>query len=289
MPGRFLIQWMSRIVPRAQRAEWWVKWDSSLANWWLLVQRGELPGSTYPALWRHLRDAFGDAIWLRFDRAKFLRFAKGPWIVFAAAALWLTAVGAASGGFRNTRLLIDYAGRGHFQLIRRIDPFGVFLSYSIPIVFALLVGLIIGSLRGAAFHRYGWRYWAFFAGKTAAVAVCVPLLWIELAPVIRALRPNTELAVLLTALVSRLIFIVAFGCALAWCFSDQRRRCPVCLKRLAMPVTLGIWGSTFEPVTTEFLCEDGHGSLSVPENEAAPEEKWIKLDESWSELFDNKR
>ena len=31
-----------------------------------------------------------------------------------------------------------------------------------------------------------------------------------------------------------------------------------------MPVTLGSWASVFEPVTTEMLCHEGHGSLVAP-------------------------
>jgi hypothetical protein len=70
-----------------------------------------------------------------------------------------------------------------------------------------------------------------------------------------------------------------------WSLADQRRRCPVCLGRLEMPVTLGSWASVFEPPTTEFLCADGHGSLSVQEAEPTAADRWIALDSSWRSLF----
>ena len=79
-------------------------------------------------------------------------------------------------------------------------------------------------------------------------------------------------------------FLGAFGCGVISAFTDQRRRCPVCLGRLAMPVTLGSWASVFEPVTTEMLCDEGHGSLSVDESEIGAGDRWIALDSSWRGL-----
>jgi hypothetical protein len=67
-------------------------------------------------------------------------------------------------------------------------------------------------------------------------------------------------------------------------FDDQRRRCPECLRRLARPVTMGSWGSMFEPVTTEFLCDEGHGALSLAESEIGEGDRWVSLDASWREL-----
>jgi len=54
-----------------------------------------------------------------------------------------------------------------------------------------------------------------------------------------------------------------------------------------MPVMIGSWASVFEPVTTELLCEEGHGSLCVPET--GQPDRWTPLDASWRELFDSKR
>ncbi len=65
-----------------------------------------------------------------------------------------------------------------------------------------------------------------------------------------------------------LAFLGGFGVSVIWVFSDQRRRCPVCLRRLERPVTFGSWASMFEPVTTEFVCEEGHGRLSLAESES---------------------
>ena len=133
--------------------------------------------------------------------------------------------------------------------------------------------------------RYGWRYWSFLVLKTIAVMVLVPLLWIETGTAMRAHLPSAPLRVLVGGLLFTMVFMAAFGCALLWSFADQRRRCPVCLQRLAMPVTMGSWASVFEPVTTELLCEEGHGSLSVPETEAGEPDRWTPLDASWRECL----
>ena len=81
-----------------------------------------------------------------------------------------------------------------------------------------------------------------------------------------------------------LAFLVGFGLAAIWVFDDQRRRCPVCLGRLSRPVTMGSWGSMFDPVTTEFLCDDGHGALSLAESEIGEGDRWVALDASWREF-----
>jgi hypothetical protein len=52
-----------------------------------------------------------------------------------------------------------------------------------------------------------------------------------------------------------------------------------------MPVTIGSWASVFDPAITEFMCEEGHGSLSVAETYADEPDRWTSLDASWQELF----
>jgi hypothetical protein len=53
-------------------------------------------------------------------------------------------------------------------------------------------------------------------------------------------------------------------------------------------VTLGSWSSSLlDPVTTEFVCERGHGSLAMPETDAssAERDRWTGMDDSWRDLF----
>jgi hypothetical protein len=72
-------------------------------------------------------------------------------------------------------------------------------------------------------------------------------------------------------------FVALFDWIILWSFDDQRRRCPVCLRRLVLPVRIGTWASVFEPVTTEWVCDMGHGSVCVNEVEPGKAELWSKL------------
>jgi hypothetical protein len=60
------------------------------------------------------------------------------------------------------------------------------------------------------------------------------------------------------------------------------------VQRLTLPVRMGSWSSELlDPVSTEMVCERGHGALSVPETQgsASVREHWTALDDSWKQLF----
>ena len=144
--------------------------------------------------------------------------------------------------------------------------------YLLGITFAIAVaGVIIAKQQGVRFHGSA-KYKRFLLGKTLLLVAIPALAWIE--------SP-------LTGVVSAILFLA--GCSLAfwWSFADQRQRCPECLERLAMPVTIGSWSSVLEPVRTEFLCKAGHGSLDVPETDQGEPDRWRTLDPSWRELFES--
>jgi hypothetical protein len=160
---------------------------------------------------------------------------------------------------------------------------------AVGLAFAMLIGAVMILARGIPFHGrgYGWRYWAFFLTKTVLALAALFSLWAEAANLVNLRIPGETGAILSTVLVN-CVFFLSCGAMLYWCFDDQRRRCPVCLRRMALPVTIGSWGSTlFDPVSTEFLCDQGHGSLCVPETQSSSSEldRWKALDDSWRELF----
>jgi hypothetical protein len=72
-----------------------------------------------------------------------------------------------------------------------------------------------------------------------------------------------------------------------WILIDQRRRCPVCLRVLTNPTTIGEPSRTLlEWYGTELICTKGHGLLHVPEiRNSYSEQRWLRLDSSWSSLF----
>ena len=66
---------------------------------------------------------------------------------------------------------------------------------------------------------------------------------------------------------------------------DQRSRCPTCLQRLRMPVSIGSWSSLIlDRPTTEYVCPAGHGALVVSEALHDPDH-WTVFDDSWHDLF----
>jgi len=168
---------------------------------------------------------------------------------------------------------------------RRLGRLAIFAG---GLAMAVLTGawLIFAGSRGAL--RTGWRYWAFESTKTLLLLAALAVLRLELTTrgmLTPGIRPSTELW---AALALDWAFYLGCGAALYWCFHDQRRRCPVCLHRLSIPFTSGSWSSPlFDPVSTELLCDQGHGSLWVPETQSSANvaEHWTGLDESWRELF----
>lgn len=133
-----------------------------------------------------------------------------------------------------------------------------------------------------------WRYWPFLSLKVV-LAVCIPLLaWIEFDSLVRILRPALGAGATVARILAAVTFLVTCARALWWSFADQRRRCPVCLQRLTMPVSVGSPASIFEPVFTELVCPNGHGALALPDDEGGRRDRWIALDSSWDELFGNR-
>jgi len=73
-----------------------------------------------------------------------------------------------------------------------------------------------------------------------------------------------------------------------WALADQRHRCPVCMRRVTNPATVGLASRTFLGWNgTEMICMGGHTLLHVP---ALPtswfsDQRWLYLDSSWQFLF----
>ncbi len=73
-----------------------------------------------------------------------------------------------------------------------------------------------------------------------------------------------------------------------WAVADQRKRCPVCLRRVSNPATVGLASRTFLGWNgTEMICMGGHALLHVPSLPTSwfSGERWLYLDSSWDFLF----
>lgn len=152
-------------------------------------------------------------------------------------------------------------------------------------LFAMISGLVLVAREHRHTAARGWRYWTFLTTKTV-LAVAIPLLaWMEAGAFFRTFQPILGAGAVIGRIAAALVFLGACSGALWWTFAEQRRRCPTCLRQLTMPVTLGSPASVFEPALTELICPNGHGALSLPENETDRPDRWVVLDSSWGELF----
>jgi hypothetical protein len=73
-----------------------------------------------------------------------------------------------------------------------------------------------------------------------------------------------------------------------WALSDQRQRCPVCLRRVTHPAQVGLASRTFLGWNgTEMMCMGGHTLLHVPSLPTSwfGSQRWLYLDNSWNFLF----
>lgn len=286
---RWWIRGVSWLVPPLARPAWLAEWNSGLDSLWTLIERGEFALDWTPRLAALCREALANAFWLRFTRVDLSRWVRGPVFLLSCCAAMLVVTAIFTHGFAVTRFLIQtarawrqfpgHAGMGDPRLNRVI-------LYSMPIASALAAGVALASIGRRSMHRLGARGWWFFAAKTTAMMVTASLWWVEGGALLRAqLRHHELLRQMAGGLLLALLFILVFGWAVAWSIADQRWRCPVCLRRLAMPVTFGSWASVFEPPATEVMCSEGHGSLCMTERITGPDDQWTALDSSWRGFF----
>jgi hypothetical protein len=123
-------------------------------------------------------------------------------------------------------------------------------------------------------NRTNLRRWIFLAAK---VALILPI----------GLFGALDLLSLIAVSLQAQGAIVGIVVGLRWALVDQRRRCPICLRVLTHPTSIGEVSHTFlEWYGTELLCTRGHGLLHVPELlNGYSTQRWQYLDSSWSSLF----
>jgi hypothetical protein len=88
--------------------------------------------------------------------------------------------------------------------------------------------------------------------------------------------------------IANLAFTASWILTFRWVLTDQRRRCPVCLRLLTEPVRIGSASQTFlEWYGVESACSRGHGLLQTSEVPASysAEPEWLALGNSWKTLF----
>ena len=130
--------------------------------------------------------------------------------------------------------------------------------------------------------REGFRRFLFLAGKFVLVAGIGLFASIDIAYCCTSsFSPAAEC----------LQLVSCFGICLAgfrWALADQRHRCPVCLRRVTNPASVGLASRTFLGWNgTEMICMSGHTLLHVPSLPTSwfGDQRWLYLDSSWEFLF----
>jgi len=191
----------------------------------------------------------------------------------------LAALPASTEGFVVGRLRYDGLRNSRFQFFRLCDRSFV-LGWVVLVVFLcawILFAIIKSVSPGGHPRRIGPRRGLFLAAKTLLVLPIVLFGTLDLASLGGAVSP--------------LFFHIAVAgslFAVRWIHTDQRKRCPVCLRLLANPVRIGESSRILlEWHGTELMCPRGHGLLYVPEWPAiwSRRQRWMGLGPSWSGLF----
>ena len=237
------------LVPSEQRTEWFDEWNAEL---WHVenVEEGQTTGFCL--------GAFRDAFWLRCNSSP-------------NAQLWPRSPAQCLGflGLVTTACIL-FAFRYH-------PPVGPSLLAMLLLALLALPALAATtSLRLGKYpaNLFGWR-WIFFASK---IALVLPTVFFGVSGVL-ALWPIAGIGMCIPVL-----YVIAFR----WALSDQRQRCPQCLRLLEHPTRIGQASYTLlDWYGTEFACVKGHGLLHVPDTPtiACPQQRWLHLDESWSVWF----
>jgi len=243
------------LTPAALRGEWLEEWLAELDH----VRR-----NCPEAAFAFCRGAFADAWWLRRNSPGHDGFLDSPvrclglLAALAAACVWWA--------------------RPQLSGVRGVDTLRVVPLYALYFGMALLILPSSTSLSLGGYSAGGKRvrHWAFLAAKVVLVLAVVFFGTTALAGTpVADLRPHA--------------IIPGSMIAFRWLLADQRRRCPVCLRRLYHPVGIGSASHTFlEWYGTELACPRGHGLLHVSEIGSADcyqPQRWLPLDASWRGLF----
>jgi hypothetical protein len=146
----------------------------------------------------------------------------------------------------------------------------------LPLVFFLTAlacaCIFLSATRSFALGAAGIRQWLFLVANVVCI---LPILYCFAA--LSIAWNGTAFGVL-----SFLAVFPGGFFAFRWILEDQRRRCPVCLRRLSKPVGFGQASYTFLGwYGTELTCVRGHGLLRVPEISSTwlSTQRWVYVDD----------
>ncbi|MBI4903884.1 MAG: hypothetical protein HY820_09630 [Acidobacteria bacterium] len=270
---RAVLATVACLVPAPQRPQWRSTNSAFLTSLWTLLQRGELPRSGKTLLAGFCRECFRNAVFTRCSPRQIVAALGHPVLPFAAlTAVMLLTILTTQGLPTMSRLWSE-----------RSNPTDFVFGHAFVLTLAAFIALRALLSDPLTFH--GWRSVLFLGAKTTLAMLTLTCFWIESSSAVHAsllLRHEAWWAA--SRVSSTLAFLFACGWLAGWCIADQRLRCPSCLRRLALPVSLGSWASVLDPATTILVCPQGHGSLTTPEVHDSSPDQWTTMDRSWSSL-----
>lgn len=243
----------SILTPGDQRAEWIEEWQSEL---WYVPQCEAM---------RFSLGAFSDAFWLRRNNKNPVKrprtHLESPVSCLVLVAT-LAVVSMAVAVRLESRLPFPQAhGTAALRGLGEMAFLYVLLG-----TMGLMIGDCPGS-RSPVAVRNRARTWVFLALK---IALALPILQGTLVTIVAMDVPPLTLG-----------FFAGYVLLFRWIFTDQRRRCPVCLRLLTKPVRIGTSSQTFlDWYGAESMCSRGHGLLYVPEIGASysRQQEWLRLE-----------
>jgi hypothetical protein len=270
------------LVPGEGRGEWLAEWQSEL---WYASREGRPESARWAMgctpLTAFCLGSFRDALWLRQNAPRSEEPVKRRLESPVQCIAFLGVLAAVSGAIAfllwvATQATVFPSG---------LDSTGLFVFLFIFLfpfpVLPAITSLSLGKLHE---HNKGvsWglrlRRWTFLSAKVA-------LIWLMLYCGLIILGCNGIPFIPPQLQMLGLLWGNAF--ALRWVLNDQRQRCPVCLRLLTSPVSVGGASRCFlESSCMGFMCPSGHGLLYVPENPTSwfSTQRWLSLDPSWSNL-----
>ncbi len=262
------------LVPRRDRDEWWTEWTSEL--WYLSNanrQQDRFSPDSDRGVTRFCLGAFPDAVWLRLNgpRPKIAGLFSFRSAIQCLAFLALLSA---------SSIYFAFHSPGVRDMIRQQPvPAHFFWVALALLILPSTTGLAMGEYRASAdsgSRVQRLRQWTFLAVKVALILPAVFFGTLDLAPLISrgGLQPHAA--------------VVGYVLSFRWALKDQRRRCPVCLRRLGNPIRIGQPSHVFlEWYGTEFMCPQGHGLLYVPDMPTISyrTHRWLFLGPSWRSLF----
>jgi hypothetical protein len=184
--------------------------------------------------------------------------------------------------YRSPDDLLGTSIQREFPTSRAVFLFSVLLALlALPAITSISLAEYTVSTHEISWIRRAYR-WSFLVAK---IALVLPIVYFGAIDIGYGFTGLDAIYAVYTQLV-----LSIFGClfGLSWALTDQLRRCPVCLERVAHPARVGQYSRTFLAWSgTEMMCSGGHTLLHVPSLPTSwfSTQRWMFLDPSWKFLF----